>query len=295
MADSLPTHYETHSYDEARERYSLPDLPRPPDDEVRVFREPAEVAGDLSLTGKGAKPFRGAWVFLGGLRVEGSLSAAPGSGGPVLGVKGALELVRARLGGASVRAWGALDVETVLLAEEHSQLQVDGLTTAALVLTLGADVRFLGGFEGTHLANATEAHAQLVSACRDGAQIDADKLWNLAGEDRPLLIAHEDAFGAVEDALDEADDTLALLGAEAPVDEAYQTAQRLLQHWVRSEAVTFRPGTSFDRFAEKLVRALERVQSYPDPAGALSDWLLERKEVEDIFVDDAELVALPEE
>lgn len=283
---SIP--FESFTYAEAVRRFQLEKLPKPKVDDVRVVTKPVTKNGDFCLDEDeddedADELFLGAWVFLEGLTVKGALTNTDPDAGPVLAVRGRLHVQRWWLTGLDARVYGDLIVDQLLLAESsRGSLRVAGETEAAVVLVSKHDTMLAGGLKkGVLFESAADAAKRVDVACLRNGRIDRGALWTRAEEGKPLLRPAGEAAPPMPK-------------RKRREDAVFVQAHRLLERWVEKELVVFDASLDKEEFAEALAAAIENVRTRPDPGASLSEWLIDRDEVEDVMADSTELVALPD-
>jgi len=272
--------FESTSFDDAVERYGLDGMERPALDQVRLVKTHVVRDGDFCIdedeeADDGDDRFRGAWLFLAGLTVNGALTSAEMDSGPVVGVRGQLRAQRCWLTGMHVVVWGKLIVERLLVTESrHGSLKVSGAASAPLVIVHGHRTELARALsDGVLCESLSDAAAVVDPSCLKNGRADLVALWNRAAEDAPLLRAASAA------------------AREARVDELFVRAKMLVEDWVMHGKVVLVASVDLDDFADKVAKALERFRNRADPAASLGEWLLDRPEVEDVIADDSALVA----
>ena len=269
--------YDTWTYERAAGEFGLDALP-PASAEVRVVSEFIQHAGDLRLDeGEGGSIFDGVWVFAAGLQVLGSLENGDVDSGPSVFVRGDLRARQVWLSGASLHVSGELVVDRLVLATyNHGRLRVEGQTRCPLVLSLDHDTQLVGGLLGELFESEAEAVGRVASSISADGRVELERLWDMALTTTDLL-RPEDSTNA------------------APANsahEGYVLAERLLARWEQSGLVILRPSYPRNDFLDQLVGALDDAGHSRSPAGALSDWLIDHPDVEDVIGSDEELVRL---
>lgn len=87
------------------------------------------------------------------------------------------------------------------------------------------------------------------------------------------------------------------MGAEPEPEERqgpsplFIQARDLLKRWVKEEKVELEPNVNLDDFAESFLYKLSSLQGHRNPGAMIGEWLVDRKEVADVFATDDELEA----
>ena len=141
--------------------------------------------------------------------------------------------------------------------------------------------------------------------------------WGLSARDKPQCLVtdfglidergEEDlaAIEAMDDGLEEELSDLGGLEALAaalgmgggePEPESRQgpsplflQARDLLRRWVKEEKLELEPEVNLDDFAEAFLYKLSALQGNRNPGAHIAEWLLDRREVADVFASDDEL------
>lgn len=121
---------------------------------------------------------------------------------------------------------------------------------------------------------------------------DLDPLAALAGE------AGADELGGDLKGLEALAKALGMGAEPEPEPEERQgpsplflQAKELLQRWVKEEKLELEEGVDLDDFAEAFLYKLSSLQGNRNPGAHIGEWLVERKEVADVFATDDELEA----
>lgn len=263
-------------YEEA-EASGLPLLRRPAHDEIRIVSEPVYVEGDLDLEADGAEVFQGAWVFLDGLEVTGSIVGSDLEDGLVLWVRRRMSVGQWWLCGSQVWIEGELEVRRLLVAQyNHGELVVEGMGRFPLALILDHNTQFRGGTEGVVCEALSEAarHVERRYVSSSG-EANLDELWSAAEAGTAFLQPVKEP-----------------VRSQQSVDPIYQLAHRLVMHWVDADHVVLDPMCDVEALIDELSRALPQFQCTNDPAAALGGWVMNHDAVVDVLVDDQALSSL---
>lgn len=68
-------------------------------------------------------------------------------------------------------------------------------------------------------------------------------------------------------------------------------ARDLLKRWVKEEKIELEPEINLDDFAESFLYKLSSISGHRNPGALIGEWLVDRKEVADVFATDDELEA----